>query len=518
VMRSSRWNGGRAERPLSAARAAAPLPSKQTQAARERLTFSGGARTVPGRGLVEAALLRDAKPTFATAAYAEPRDWGYGGLLAFTAVLLLRPQDTLPILNPLHLAELCAIIGIAPMIMHRFAQRLPVFRVTPETIGLMTLGAVMLATVPFSIWPSSALDVALNAYFKIVLVFVLMMNTLTTPKRVDRLVWLILLCFGYVAGRAVLDYARGMNLVENDRLAGPVGGIFGNPNDLALNMVTFLPAAALIAMTRGNGRGRRVLAAAIAVLMLAVIVFTKSRGGLLGLLAMIAAFVVLARKVRRGVGTMAVVSLLIAAPLMPQSFWTRMTSIVDEQQDREQYSGSREARRNLMQEGLTTFAERPLTGVGAGQFKNYNPPWRKERWREVHNVLIQVAADTGLFGLLAFCFLLVRGAIVAARARRLLARPRGARDPDLLDTVMSATDRRTLYLQTTAMTVGLIGWFVCALFAPVAYSWTFYYPLAILVAAYELTRDRLAAATLLGHEVGRGRSTRVTAGLARGAA
>ena len=75
--------------------------------------------------------------------------------IAFTAVLMLRPQDTLPILNPLHLAELCAIIGIAPMILHRFARRLPVFRVTPETIGLMTLGAVMLATVPFSIWPAN---------------------------------------------------------------------------------------------------------------------------------------------------------------------------------------------------------------------------------------------------------------------------------------------------------------------------------------------------------------------------
>ena len=195
-----------------------------------------------------------------------------------------------------------------------------------------------------------------------------------------------------------------------------------------------------------------------------------------------------------------------------------MSSIVDEQQDREQYSGSREARRNLMQEGIAAFTERPLTGVGAGQFKNYNPPWRKERWREVHNVLIQVAADTGLFGFLAFCFLLVRGAIVAARARRLLARRRGARDPDLLDTVMSATDRRTLYLQTTAMTVGLIGWFVCALFAPVAYGWTFYYPLAILVAAYELTRDRVAAATLARHKIGRGRSERAVAGLARGAA
>jgi hypothetical protein len=42
------------------------------------------------------------------------------------------------------------------------------------------------------------------------------------------------------------------------------------------------------------------------------------------------------------------------------------------------------------------------------------------------------------------------------------------------------------------MTAGLAGWFACAMFASVAYSWTFYYLLALTVAARELTRDRLS--------------------------
>ena len=89
-----------------------PFVARRAQAARERLTFGFGPDTVPGRGLVDAALAQEPKPTFATAAYAEPRDWGYGGLMAFTAVLMLRPQDTFPFLNPLHLAETCAIIEL----------------------------------------------------------------------------------------------------------------------------------------------------------------------------------------------------------------------------------------------------------------------------------------------------------------------------------------------------------------------------------------------------------------------
>ena len=242
---------------------------------RERLTFNYGPGTVPGRGLIDAALASPAEPTFATSAYAEPRDWGYLGLLAFTAVLLLRPQDQIPGLSAIHLAEICAVMGIAPMILHRVARRQPVFRVTPETSGMVLFGLAILGTAPFSIWPGGALDVFIGNYLKILIVFVLMMNTLTTPRRLDQITWLILICCGYISALAVFNYARGTNLVENGRLAGPVSGIFGNPNDLALNMVTFLPAAVVIAISPRYGSGRRLAAAAMAAVVLARIVFIK---------------------------------------------------------------------------------------------------------------------------------------------------------------------------------------------------------------------------------------------------
>lgn len=463
----------------------------------ERLAFNDGPGTVPSQRLVDAAMAADASQTFATAPYAEPRDWGYVGLLAFTAVLLLRPQDQIPGLTSLHLAEICAIVGIGPMLLHRFARRLPVFRITAETLGLICFGLVMLATAPFSIWPGGAFDLFFDSYLKIVIVFVLMMNTLTTAKRLERLTWLILLCCGYIAFRAVFDYARGVNLVEGGRVGGAVSGIFGNPNDLALNMVTFMPAALMVALTARYSALRRLTAAGIAALMLATVVFTKSRGGALGMGAMLTAMLFLGRKIRPGFTVMALVAVLLATPFLPASFWTRMATIVDEQQDKMQFTGSTEARRVVMEEGIGAFVERPLTGVGAGQFKNYNPSGRRERWRETHNALIQVAAETGIFGLAAFVFLIVRGATAAARTRRLLSRPRKRGAPDLLRLTMSDRDRKTLYAYAAAMTAGLVGWFTCALFASVAYNWTFYYLLALIVATRELARVRLAAARTL---------------------
>jgi O-antigen ligase len=468
--------------------------------ARERLAFNFGGGTVPSRQLVEAAIARENEPTFATAIYNEPRDWGYAGLLAFTAVLMIRPQDTLPFLNPFHLAEMCAIVGIAPMVLHRLASRQPVFRVTPETIAMLAFGAAILLSVPFSIWPGGAFGLFTDSYLKLLVVFVLMMNTLTTPKRIEQITWLIVLCCGFIAGRSVFDYARGVNLVEGNRLAGPVGGIFGNPNDLAMNMVTFLPAAAVIALSKRFPAAKRLVAALATALMLATVVFTKSRGGFLGLAAVLLTLVFLGRKVRPGFGTMAVVAVLCATPFMPASFWERMASIVDDRKDKEEFTGTREARWIVMKEGLRAFADRPLTGVGAGVFQVYNPPGRKERWRETHNAPIQVAAETGIFGLAAFMFLIVSAGLGARTTRRLIEQRARRRSPDALQAVMTAEDRQIMRGHSVAMTAGFVGWFICCLFASVAYNWTFYYLLALIVASREMVLARLRAGRALTAE------------------
>jgi hypothetical protein len=40
------------------------------------------------------------------------------------------------------------------------------------------------------------------------------------------------------------------------------------------------------------------------------------------------------------------------------------------------------------------------------------------------------------------------------------------------------------------MIAGLVGWFVCAFFASVAFNWTFYYVLALAVAGREIVLSR----------------------------
>ena len=57
------------------------------------------------------------------------------------------------------------------------------------------------------------------------------------------------------------------------------------------------------------------------------------------------------------------------------------------------------------------------------------------------------------------------------------------------------------------MTASIVGWFVCAMFASVAYNWTFYYLLALAVAPRDILTARLASRTLTARLAARARGT-----------
>src|SRR5687767_889872 len=196
----------------------------------------------------------------------ERRDWAFFGLLAFTGLLFFRPQDMLPALGRLHLAELAALGALAALLFGRLSRGQPITRTPPELFGVAALGAVILFTAPFSIWPGGVLGTFTDLYIKVLLIFLLMANTLTSARRVEQFAWVIVVALGYLAMRAVLDYGRGVNLVENGRVRGAVGGILGNPNDLALNLVSVLPLAITFALRPGPQLSRA-FAAVCAVFM-----------------------------------------------------------------------------------------------------------------------------------------------------------------------------------------------------------------------------------------------------------
>ena len=142
-----------------------------------------------------------------------------------------------------------------------------------------------------------------------------------------------------------------------------------------------------------------------------------------------------------------------------------------------------------------------------------------EAWRETHNALLQVAAELGIAGAAIFAAVIVSGFAAARRARRALRRadrPRRARRPfDSPATterslragpraepeIQEAEARRDLLkLYAAAMTASLTGWLVAAMFASVAYYWTFYIVLGLAVAVRDIAIRHAAGPVELGRK------------------
>ena len=443
----------------------------------------------------------------------ERYDTDYLFMLAFTALLFFRPQDHIPGVGALHLAELTAIGGLAAMAVRRLSAGQTIAHVNGEVVAVIALGAVIVLTLPFSFWPGGSLTVFSDIYVKVILIFALMMSTITSPRRVQQMTWIMIIASGYIASRAVFDYVRGVNLIEGNRVRGSVGGMFENPNDLALNLVTFL-APTLFIIFQEKRASRRLFASAIAAAMLAAIVCTKSRSGFLGLIAMAAIVLYYMAQKKPAIVVGVILAAFMALPVMPSSFWDRMDSIVNADEDT---SGSRAARLRLFDQGIEVFLENPVTGIGAGQFQNYTGPGMVEKWRVTHNVWLQVAAELGIFGLMIFAFMVLRAytsSLAALRMLRASAPKRGAgtaegrwgnsqrpshplsRPPSAIRHVqyeLSAEDRRLLDINAKGMIAAMVGWTICSMFASVAFNWTFYYVFALAVAGRDILLARRVA-------------------------
>jgi putative inorganic carbon (hco3(-)) transporter len=463
-------------------------------APRERLTFGHGAfAAVPNRGAAAAILVDEPRPV--RLLRLDTWDWGWGGLLIFSLLVFIRPQDQISkVFGTAHLSDIAAVVGLIGMVVVNLSRRTAAVRLTPEAVGVLSLGALMLLLAPFSIWPGGVIGMMTGMFMQVTLIFLLMVNTITSPKRVERICRVIVVSFGIIAARVCFDYLRGVNLVEGDRASGPSDSFIGNPNDLALNLVAFLPLV-LMYIRRPGAAGWRLLCAGIALLMGAALVFTKSRGGFVAAVAMLGTYLLLARMLTPGTVIALMLGGLLLVPALPSSFWERMASITDSSRDT---TGSREERIELMKQAWRVFEQNPFTGIGAGQFENYSEPGQVQHWRVTHNTPLQLAAEVGIFGVLIMAFLFWRGIAAAWWTRRTLQRhvfgtwSRRAPPPEPQDG-LEPDERRFLYEQATAMVACMVAWFVAAQFASVAYNWTIYYLLGLCVTARSVTLARARA-------------------------
>ena len=376
-------------------------------------------------------------------------------------------------------ADIAVVVGLAALLMLPGSRRFPSYlRWLLAFVLWAALGSMSSRYFTVS-WD------ALVTRGKFVLITFLAVNAIRSEAQGRIARAFVVLCFLVVPARvAILMFLRG-EMVQG-RVVGPF--IYANPNDLAGLALVPLACAASLAVTEHRRPLMRAFGLVSIGILLFVILITKSRGAFLGIVAMVAPFVVVAARRRPkwllGFAVMMVVGLYTA----PAGVWNRiagLTKATDSETIRNvDPEGSGAERLDILRTGWQIFLDNPILGVGLGAFppthRQYDPARRS---KDTHNTYLNVAAEAGLPG-----FVIFLGMIWALLRHSRRARAAAQMLPPEETQVVWWVEH------------GLIAFLVAAMFATYARYSHLYVYMALLWAEAEALRRR---AVLLGLSPGR---------------
>lgn len=252
----------------------------------------------------------------------------------------------------------------------------------------------MVITTFFAIYPDSAMQ-QLEKVLKIQLITFLTLSLINDWKRLDQLIWVIVLSIGYFSVKGGLYTIRTGG---SGRVWGPPGGFIQENNSLALATLMIIPLLVyLYHRHRSDKRLRIGLGVAIFLSTISV-VGSQSRGAYLGIIAVAGFFWLKTKgKIVSGIAIIFVGVLLVM--FMPESWHNRMGSIGNYQEDK-----SAMGRINAWQYAINVASDR-VTGAG---FESWSYDtfviWapRPEDVHVAHSIFFSVLADHGWLGLLLF--------------------------------------------------------------------------------------------------------------------
>ena len=384
----------------------------------------------------------------------------YWLLLAFLFLLYANLPIVMPALDPLHLAKVVAAAALVMLLAERAFARKSLELASPEGYLLLSfLGAAALSSVT-ALWPRLAVE-AVSDLVKMSIVFFFIVNCANTERRLRGVMWTMVIGGLLPAAGTLRNYIQG-NLVEG-RAAWV--GIFANPNELAYSLVILLPLIAFLAA--GLGLLPRLALLGVALLFVAAILVTFSRGGVIGLVAVMGLF---AWRKRSMVLQGLMVFLVVAGLLLAARFWSRGENFKNLNQDttfRQRIATS--------QAGLAMFVDHPMLGMGPGcsviAWPLYAPADLYTRGALVtHNSFIQALSEFGALGFIPFILFIGCGLY---HARKLA-----------LDTT-----RPDLANLGAGIEIAVWGFVVCGMSGGYILTWFPYILLGLAASARQISRE-----------------------------
>lgn len=300
-----------------------------------------------------------------------------------------------------------------------FAQNMPFAQIVAITLLVSLLGARQKAKLPrdvmlifwglfllwmvittiFAVYPDGAF-VQLSKVLKIQLVTWLTLLLITDQKKMNQLIWVIVLSIGFFSLKGgIFTLATG----GTHRVFGPTGSFIQENNTLAVATLMIMPL--MFYLFRLHKDDKRIkLGLAMMVFFSVVSVFgSQSRGALVAAAAVGGFFWLKTRtKIISGMGILLAGILIFS--FMPQSWHARMDTIQNYETDR-----SAMGRINAWQYSINVANSR-LTGAG---FESWSPStfamWAPDPndVHAAHSIYFGVLADHGWLGLVLFLIILL---------------------------------------------------------------------------------------------------------------
>ncbi|MCB2187405.1 MAG: O-antigen ligase family protein [Deltaproteobacteria bacterium] len=371
----------------------------------------------------------------------------YFATLLYIILIFIRPQDWTEALEGVPILDYMAVLAVGTCFLEGNVN-LAKWKRSPLNWLILVFWLTLILSQATNFYPAGVLE-ALEKFSKVLIVYYLIVFTVDTVPKLRMFTWLLIFMSLFLAISAVIQYYTGVGLAGAEALQrGGVTqargvGIFADPNDLALNLVPtvafLLPSFHRVALSNTWVTGFLALMPIIT-----GIIYTRSRGGIMGLAAVAWMYM------RKRVGlVLSVVGLLLLGALLLAI--PRMDEI---------NTGESSARSRLehWSYGLELFRAHPLFGAGYNSFTEDYP-------QTAHNSFVLVLAEAGILGAAAWVALFVAG------FRHLF--------------LLSRLDRAPPWLQpyVDSLQAALVGWLVCAFFLSQTYKFLSFVLLAMVVAS-----------------------------------
>jgi O-antigen ligase len=320
-------------------------------------------------------------------------------------------------------------LACLPFALFRLASRLGTsgLRITGVSVWLLVYSSIALASY-FLVGEHAWVNLTGNDYLpqtlmlSMLLFFILVVGLIDSMTRLHRVLLTMIGSVGLTSVYVIRDWVFNRIMYADYR----PGGVSGDANYFALCASTCLVLGLHLALSGRPRIEKLFLYGCLGVTSIAFLL-AASRGGILGLA--IGLLYLMARS-GRGIRNLAVLGLIIVPLLLvvPNTLVQRFSH---------PNKGDEEAvdqRKTTWIAGLRMVASHPLVGVGLGNFEfvvvRYEDPTQKPVWHLAHNTYIEVAAELGIPGFLAYLALLISSFRAWGRFTRSKSE---SQDPLLLD-------------------------------------------------------------------------------------